>query len=106
MISTRWAVPQVLIRHCWESRETISLCNFSPLSWITFKSAGSLRREFNPENLTTTALILLSLKTVPIPPLPACLSRGPFRLLSQREKLRHPRRVFSAPLPAETTEMC
>ena len=70
-------------------------------SWL----AGWLESPRTPVRLTTTALTRLSRKTVPSPPRPACLKRTLPRRTSYQLKLRHPIRVCSAPLPADTTEM-
>ena len=74
VITIRWAVPTSLIWHCWLSSSRISRLNRRPLSIIASRSTTLLRFPFTPGILQTRAFIFLFRKTVPIPPLPACLS--------------------------------
>ncbi len=78
MTSTRCAVPISRMRHCSSSWAMISRWSLRPVFWMTGRSAGLFEEDESPSYLTTTALILLSLNTVPIPPRPACFRRATF----------------------------
>ncbi len=104
MISTRCAVPILRILFCSSSKSWISFASTRPTLVVRGKSAAWFRSPFILKPCTTSALIFLSRKTMPMPPRPACFSRAAPRLGSNHEKFRQPMRLWSAPLPADTTD--
>ena len=70
---------------------------------MAFMSTTLFKFPLTPGTLQTSAFIFLSLKTVPIPPRPACFRRTNLRFTSKKLKLSIPISEWSAALPAETT---
>ena len=104
MMSTKCVVPTTAISCCFGSSILISLLYAVPTCLRRSKSAGLFILPVKLENLATMALTFLFRRTVPVPPLPACLYLTILRDESYHEKFRHPNLVCSAPEPAETTE--
>ena len=100
MISTRWAVPTrahvVLL--------VVEVVHLALHSWPTAAHALRIGRDgwSRPSArlyLTTSALIFLLRKTVPMPPRPACLTRMRRRRESYQLKFRQPISACSPPCP-------
>ena len=104
MISIRCVVPTIAIWCCFGSRVLISLLYAVPTCLRRSKSAGLFDFAVKLENFATIAFTFLFRRTVPVPPLPACLYLTTLRVKSYHEKLRHPNLACSAPEPAEITE--
>ena len=79
------------------------IVKFQASFWKFFQIPQVFTVSLNPD-LCTSALIFLSRKTVPIPPLPACFTRNfPSFVIKRNSGI--PIKVCSDPAPADTTDM-
>src|SRR5512139_1116002 len=104
-METRCVVPIIDISFCLGSRARSSLLYVEPIILTSSASNGPLvSTDIIPEYFTAIAFTFLLRRTVPIPPLPACLNRCVFLAESYQETLCHPISVCSGPGPAATTD--